>query len=79
MKFVTEAVMHLSFVSPWVDPRDTPVELFFVTNKNLSKLLGKGHQINDKQPFPRGKHEHPQHNIEIWYRNQIKWREKTLA
>ena len=56
-------LMHLSFVSPWVDLGDTPRELIFVTNKNDSKPLGKGYKINDKKPFPRGKYEHPQHNI----------------
>ena len=40
--------MHLSFASPWVDPRDTPGELFFVANKNHLKTLGKGNKINDK-------------------------------
>ena len=42
------------FGSNGVDPRDTPEELFFVTNKSHPKPLGKGHKINDKQPFPRG-------------------------
>ena len=52
----------LLFASPWAT-RDTPGVLFFVTNKNHSKPLGKGHKINDKWPFPRGKYGHPQHNI----------------
>ena len=34
--------MHLAFAFLWVDPRDTPVELFSVTNKNYSKPLRKG-------------------------------------
>ena len=44
-------------------PRDTPEELFFMTNKNPSRPLGKGHKINDKQLFPRGKYEHPRLDI----------------
>ena len=55
-----------------------PGELFFVTNKNHSKPLGKGHRINDKQRLPGVKYEHPQHNIEVWLRNEIKWHEKAL-
>ena len=37
--------IKLSSVSPWVDPRETHGELFFVTNKNHSKPLGKGYKI----------------------------------
>ena len=40
-------VIHLSFAFPWLNPWDTPWGLFFVTNKNHLKPLGKGHKIND--------------------------------
>ena len=40
--------MHLSFTSPWADPRDTPGEMFFGTNKSHSKPLGEEDKINDK-------------------------------
>lgn len=48
--FSNENIMHLSFASPWVDPRDTPRELFLVTNKIHSKPLGIGHKIMTNSP-----------------------------
>ena len=43
-------ILVKSFAFQWVDPRDTPRELLFMTNKNVNypKPLGKGHKINEK-------------------------------
>ena len=43
-------IMHLSFASPWVDPR----ELIFMTTKSYSKPPGSRHRINDKKSPPPG-------------------------
>jgi len=44
-QFCVFLFLNLSFASTWVDPGDTSGELYFMTYKNHSKPLGKGHKI----------------------------------
>ena len=56
-------IMLLSFAFPRVDPLDTAEGIVLRDEQNHLKPLDKGLKINDKQPFPRTKYEHPQHTI----------------
>ena len=35
--------------------------------------------MTNSHPYSGSINEHPQHNIEIWHRNETKWREKSIA
>ena len=56
-------LMHLSFASPWVDPRDTARNCVSWRTTTIQSPWVKGIKLMTNSPSLGGEYEHPQHTI----------------
>ena len=63
--FSVTAPLRTYHLLPRESTHGTPPGIVFRDRQKPFKVPVNGHKIKDKEPFPRGKYEHPQHSIFI--------------